>query len=85
MGGGKGKTISRAFVDNFIETNKVLIRGDILEIGRSVYKGIVPPEYIVSYSCLDISAFPDIDLVADIQNMPHIELRNLTRLSVLRF
>jgi SAM-dependent methyltransferase len=73
MGGGKRKTISRAFVEKFIEMNNILICGDILEIGRNVYKDVVPPEYIVSYSCLDISPFPDVDIVADIQNMKHVE------------
>jgi SAM-dependent methyltransferase len=73
MGGGKGETIPRAFVDKFVETHKTLIRGDILEIGRSVYKGVVPSKNIVSYSCLDIAAFPDVDFVADIQSMKQVE------------
>jgi SAM-dependent methyltransferase len=73
MGGGKRKTISRALVEKFVEANKAMICGDILEIGRNVYKGVVPPENIVSYSCLDISVFPDVDIVADIQNMKQVE------------
>lgn len=73
MGGGKRQTISRAFVENFVHTNASLICGDILEIGRNVYKGLVSSESISSYSCLDISPFPDVDIIADIQNMPHVE------------
>jgi len=73
MGGGKGKTISRAFVDRFIETNKVLIRGDVLEVGRNVYKSVALPENVISYTCLDMAAFPDVEIVADIQNMPQVE------------
>ncbi|NUM47374.1 MAG: class I SAM-dependent methyltransferase, partial [Anaerolineales bacterium] len=73
MGSGNGKSVSRAYVEKFIETNKSLITGDILEIGRNVYKCVVLPENIVSYSCLDIAPFPDIDIVADIQNMKNVE------------
>jgi len=73
MGSGKEKSISRAYVELFTLTNKSLIQGDILEIGRKVYSNIVQPENIRSYSCLDIAEFPDVDLIADIQNMPQIE------------
>lgn len=73
MGSGKENSISRAYVEKFILTNKSLIHGDILEIGRNVYKNVVLIENIVSYSCLDIAAYPDIDIVADIQNMKNVE------------
>lgn len=73
MGSHKDKTIARYYVERFIQTCRENIIGDVLEIGRNVYKGMLPTENIVSYSCLDISAFPDIDIVADIQNMPQVE------------
>jgi SAM-dependent methyltransferase len=73
MGDGKGKSLSRLFVDKFVGTHKNLVHGDVLEIGRNVYKGLLPPENITSYSCLDISAFPEVDIVADIQCMPQVE------------
>lgn len=72
MGGGKGKTISRYFVECFIQDQRRILSGDILEIGRNVYKKYVPVENIQSYTCLDIEKYLDIDIVADIQNMPGV-------------
>ena len=72
MGGSKGKTISRYFVECFIQDQRRILSGDILEIGRNVYKKYIPLENIQSYTCLDIEKYPDIDIVADIQNMPGV-------------
>ena len=73
MGGGKGKTISRYYVDQFIQSHRVNIHGDVLEIGRNVYRAFIPEENVHSFSCLDILDYPDVDIVADIQYMPQVQ------------
>ena len=45
--------------------------GDVLEVGRSVYSDKIA-QYARSYHCLDIEPFPDVDIVADIQDMKQV-------------
>lgn len=70
---GVNESILRKFVNSFINDNINNIQGDILEIGRRVYEPLIPRVQVKSYTCLDIEKFPDIDIVADIQNMPNVE------------
>lgn len=73
MGSSKNRvTIGRRFITNFITQNRTQIKGDILEIGREVYKNKIPEQNINSYTCLDIEEHPDVEIVADIQNMPQV-------------
>jgi SAM-dependent methyltransferase len=66
------KSIGRILVNNYINSCRNEIQGDILEIGRNVYRNQIPPQNVKSYICLDIESFDDIDIVADIQNMPQV-------------
>ena len=74
QGMGAGKTnisISRYNVNRFVSSHFEGIKGDVLEIGRSVYR-VKFAEKAHSYTCLDIEAFEDVDIVADIQDMKHV-------------
>lgn len=72
MGNGIGKSMSRYYVEEFIQSHKSEISGDIVEIGRNVYRDTIPQENINSYLCLDIEEYPDVDIVADVQHMPQV-------------
>lgn len=72
MGNGIGKSMSRYYVEEFIQSHRNEISGDIIEIGRNVYRSEIPQENINTYLCLDLEEFPDVDIVADIQCMPQI-------------
>lgn len=73
MGSSKSRSsIGRKFIDDIIRRNIDQINGDILEIGRNKYKHLILSENINSYACLDIENYSDIDIIADIQDMPQI-------------
>jgi SAM-dependent methyltransferase len=73
MGNGIGKSMSRYYVEEFIQSNRNEISGDIIEIGRNIYRSVIPQENINTYRCLDLEEFPDVDIVADIQHMPQVQ------------
>src|SRR5690606_2282864 len=60
------------YVNQFVATYAHNIQGDVLEIGRSVYSDQFAAN-VRSYTCLDIEAFEDVDIVADIQDMKHVQ------------
>ncbi len=72
MGGSKNRTIGRFYIDDFWKNNLNCITGDVLEIGRRNYFNDIDSSRISSYQCLDIAKFEDVDIVADIQDMPQI-------------
>ncbi len=64
-------SIARVYVNSFVSSCLKDIKGDVLEVGRSIYSAELV-DHATSYKCLDIDCFPDVDIVADIQNMSHV-------------
>ncbi|MFC1495564.1 methyltransferase domain-containing protein [Thermodesulfobacteriota bacterium] len=64
-------SIARDYVNRFVSSCLKDIKGDVLEVGRSTYNAELV-DHATSYTCLDIGTFPDVDIVANIQNMPQV-------------
>jgi ubiquinone/menaquinone biosynthesis C-methylase UbiE len=66
------ESIARYYVNQFVTIYSPDIQGNVLEIGRSVYSDQFKSQ-AQSYQCLDIEAYDDVDIVADIQDMKHVQ------------
>jgi SAM-dependent methyltransferase len=72
FGTGRGGSITRHYVDRFVQKNKKEVRGRVLDFGNRNYQKLFDPASIQSYDVMDLSRTGESTIVGDIQDCPSI-------------